>query len=484
MSAGNYVCAGVDTYCTLMSKFIDTMPGFFDDEQLKQMMAESINSFLFSFGTGINYKSKKLSKNHVKKFLESNETVITRPFMSETKMLWDSGGFQIANGALYTKDMPGFIDLYYNLIAGHKDKYTNAFILDLPPGPGSADIFENYEQVEDINRLSYQKAAALPQDVKDKIIYIHHFRSPALYDTWMKFLDEGLADGYNYFGTGGIVASMSTDTKIPIIIYAVPLTSILNYALKKGIKEFKFHVLGGANFRDVFCHKLFEHHVKVVHDIDLTITYDSSAIFKGLAIGRYVQVLDSHGNIMKMDLRSSALPMRFMDQNITNEDNVYRICNDLAEKYGLTKLNKVDHPIYCPTTGTLNRIVHMYLICHIFKMYRTVEQMSEDMVQKVYPIWQSDPGEFNKQCTDFTAKLNQGKRSAKLKAKSALWTSLDFLTKLDEEKARDIVVKFMDGDDIQFKSNSTIDSLTEETPLRSQPKQKRITSDNICSFED
>lgn len=485
MNAGNYVCAGVDTYVTLMSKFIDTTPGFFDDEQLKEMMNASINSFLFSFGTGINYKSKKLSKNHVKKFLENNEACITRPFMSDTKMLWDSGGFQIANGAMYTKDMPNFIDLYYDLINQHKTKYTNAFILDLPPGPGSADIFNNYDEVEAINRLSYQKCAALPQDVKDKVIYIHHFRSPALYDTWMKFLDEGLADGYNYFGTGGIVASMSSDIKIPIIIYAVPLTSILNYALKKKMKSFKFHVLGGANFRDVFCHKLFEHHVKVVHDIDLTITYDSSAIFKGLAIGRYVQVLDKNNNIMKMDLRSNSLPMRFRDENITHEDNVYKICNALAKKHGFALLNKVDHPIYDKETGSLNRSVHMYLIGHIFQMYRYVEQASEQMVEAVYPLWEKDPAEFNANCIDFTAKLNQGKKSAKLKAKSSLWTSLDFLSKLDEEKAKDVVNKFMTGDDIKFKSNSTISTFGDDSePLRHIPKAKKITSKTIGSFED
>jgi len=459
-AAGNYVCAGVDTFLQLMERFIDTQPGFFDDAKLNNMLHNSINSFLYSFGTGVNYKSKRLSKNHVAKFINCVDRINVRPFMANTKMYWDSGGFQIANGGLYTKDMPSFINLYYDLIAQERQKYTNAFILDLPPGPGSKEIFTSYQEVENINRLSYQRAQQLPQDVKDKIIYIHHFRTPELFSSYMKFLNEGLADGYSYYGTGGIVAGMASDVRIPIIIYAIPLACILKYAKDKGLKKVKFHVLGGANFRDVFCHQMFERHVKEYHGIDLTITYDSSAIFKGLAIGRYVQTFTPWDEIVKMDIRSKNLPLRFRQHNITVEDNVYKICNEMAEKYNFKPLNKTDNPIYDPVTNTLARDVHMYLISYVFTMFHRVEELSRTIVDEAYNAykefsddeWNGD-WQFNDICYKFTRLVNQGKATTKQRKKSTLFDTLKFLEKLDMDKCEQIVADHMSGDDISFKEN-------------------------------
>lgn len=452
--AGNYVCAGVDTFLQLMENFIDNNPGYFDEKQLNDMLHNSINSFLYSFGTGVNYKSKKLSKNHVAKFIDCMERVIAKPFMKDINMYWDSGGFQIANGGLYTKDMPGFIDLYYDLLKDHKEKYTYSFILDLPPGPGSVEIFNNYKEIEEINRQSYQKAQELPQEVKDKIIYIHHFRTPNLFKIYSKFLEEGLADGYNYYGTGGIVANMASDVRIPIIIYAIPLACILNYAKKNNLKDIKFHVLGGANFRDVFCHQLFEKHVKEFHGINLTITYDSSAIFKALAIGRYVQTFTQWNEVVKMDIRSKNLPLRFRDEGITVEDNVYKICNEMAELYNFKPLNKKDNPIYNVEKNTLSRDVHMYLISYIFTTFHKVEQLSKQVADEAYEYYKdSEDGDwkFNDVCCKFTRLLNQGKGTTKQRKKSSLYNTLKFLEELDLDWCENLVNKFMRGDDIKFK---------------------------------
>lgn len=459
-SAGNYVCAGADTFVELMERFIDNNPGYFTYKQLNVMLHNSINSFLYSFGTGVNYKTKRLPKNHIKNFIKETDILSTHPMLDNCNIYWDSGGFQIANGALKTENMNSFIDIYYDLLKTRKDKYTHAFILDLPPGPGSSEIFNSYQEVEDINRISYIKAQNLPKDVKNKIIYIHHFRTPELFNTWMRFMDEGLADGYTYYGTGGIVANLASDIRIPIIIYAIPLACLLYYAKKNNINKIKFHVLGGANFRDVFCHQMFERHIKEYHNIDLTITYDSSQIFKGLAIGRYVQTFTKFNEIVKMDIRSKNLPLRFRSNDITVEDNVYKLCKSMSDIYGFKELSKNNNPIYDSSTNSLSRDIHMYLTCYVLNMYHQVEQMSLNIVNEAYDAYKNSSKDgwdegwyFNDICKKYTRLLNQGNLSTKARKKSSLFNTLKFLERLDIDECKNIVCNLLSGDDIKFKTS-------------------------------
>jgi len=463
--SGQYVVAGVDTFVDLISNYIDKhdTSAHFNDETYATFLDNTINKYLFSYGTGLSYKNKKISKNHSEKIAKSINKIIKRPFMKDTKLYIDSGGFQVSMGAIDTKDMPLFIDNYHKFLVEQKDNYSWAFCLDLPPGPGSEDIFESYEQVEELNRSSYQAFANQPTDVKKKGIYIHHFRSPSLYKTWSKFLfEENLGDGYEYYGTGGIVANLSSDINIPVIIYTIPLSSILRYVKEQGRKSFKFHILGGANFADVFYHKLFTYHIKKVHDIDIDITYDSSAIFKGLAIGRYIPVLKNNGDLAKMDLKSNALYLQF-DQ-CTISEKTYEVLNDLAETYNFKSVNGNSDPIYDllprgrSDTTTFSRTIHMYLMSHILSIYRKIELLAESFIVDNYPLYESGQiQEFDAACIDFTRKLNQGKATKKQKAKTySLYKSLNILTNLDEEYNEYLVNKFMAGSDNSLMSGSGI----------------------------
>ena len=174
--SGQYVVAGVDTFVDLISKFIDKHDKgtHFDDVTYARFLANTINKYLFSYGTGLSYKTKKISKNHSEKIAKSVSKIVSRPFMKETELYMDSGGFQVSMGAIAAADMPWFIKQYHQFLNDEKDKYSWAFCLDLPPGPGSEDIFESYDQIESLNRLSYETLAQQPLDVKKKGIYIHH----------------------------------------------------------------------------------------------------------------------------------------------------------------------------------------------------------------------------------------------------------------------------------------------------------------------
>jgi len=463
---GNYIVAGGDCFVSLLGCFIDKHGGsdYLDDEKVRNFLHHSIDRYLYSFGTGLNYKTKKISPKHAEKIAREVEKITSRAFMKNSRLYIDSGGFQVAMGAVEVKDMPAFITTYHKFIQENHNNFSYAFSLDLPPGPSNATkIFESYQQIEDLNRLSYTTSAAMPQEIKDKMIYIHHFRTPSLYDTWSKFLwEENLADGFINFATGGIVANMSTDLTIPIIIYAIPLSEILKYAIEKGMRSFNFHVLGGANFIDVFYHKLFAHHIKMVHNVDVKITYDSSALFKGLAIGRFIPVFRSDGTLFKMDLRSNNLHLRF-DGSRTVADMVYVLLNDIADHYGFKRLNAIEHPIYEPSTGTFNRAVHMYLICYMLRIYRYLELVSEDFIAEVYPLFeQGHQQEFDNHCYKLAQRFNQGKNTKKQKAKiSSIYRSLQILTDLDRDYNRHLIHKFMSSDDIAMMSNGGIPKFEE-----------------------
>jgi len=451
--SGNYIVAGADCFVSLLGNFIDKYDGdkFFDDPKVKNFLTNSIDRYLYSFGTGLSYKTKKMSPKHSEKIAREVGKIVSRPFMSDAKLYIDSGGFQVAMGAVEAKDMPNFIKSYHEFIEGNHDKFSYAFSLDLPPGPSSASsIFESYNQIEELNRLSYQTSKNLPQNIKDKMIYIHHFRTPSLYDTWSKFLwDENMAEGFTNFATGGIVANLATDMTIPVIIYSIPLSEILKYAIDKGMTSFNFHVLGGANYVDVFYHKLFSHHIKMVHGVDVKITYDSSAIFKALAIGRFIPVFKEDGTLIKMDLKSNNLHLRFDGMN-TVRDTVYILLNDIADHYGFTRLNPEEHPIYDPVTNTLTRSVHMYLICYMLRMYRYLELISDKFINEVYPLFQEGKlQDFDDKCYALAQLFNQGKNTKKQKAKIAsIYRSLQILTNLDREYNKHLIHKFMSNDDI------------------------------------
>ena len=448
---GNYVIAGGDTICSLYTNFFEKYNNdqIFDEQKFKTFLCNNINRFLYSYGTGLSYVTQKISDKHSERISKTVNTIKSSTFMNNSHLYMDSGGFQVANGAVKTEDMPRFVDMYIQFLHDNINLYNKAFSLDLPPGPFSS-VFSSYSQMEELNRLSYTKFSQLPQEIKDKILYVHHFRTPTLNNTWSKFLwEEDLADGIKNFSVGGIVANNSTDICIPVIIYALPLADIVLYCKQKGLRSFDFHVLGGANYIDIFYHNLFSHHIKKVHDIDVRITYDSSGIFKGLAVGRFMPVFKSDGILYKMDLRSPTLHMKF-DMEKSIQDVTYEKINSIASKYGMKEINPVDHPIYDIQRDTFNRSVHMYLMMCIMRLYRELEFYCKNYINDIYPLYENGMIEqFEDACADIASRLNEGKLTKKIKAKScSICKSLDILTNLDRQYNAFLIEKFMANDDI------------------------------------
>ena len=444
----NYVLAGVDTFAALVNRFLKSHPGYFNDEQIDLCLSRSVDKFLFSYGTALNYKTKKIANNYSGKISKLIHTFIEFPFMQGTSLYIDSGGFQVSMGAVESKDIPKFIDLYYQFLADYHKEFKYAFILDIPPGPGT-DTFQSYDQVYQLNKLSYTKAQELPEEAKQKIIYIHHFRTPQIYSIWKKLLfEDDLGTGYNYYATGGLVAYGSSDITIPAVLYSIPLSSIVQYAKKEGLKSFKFHVLGGANFIDVFYHKIFAKHVLERHDIDIQITYDSSSIFKGVFGARYIATFKSDGTLERMSLKSNALHLKF-EGDETVEDHLYKDLNRVATIHGLAQLSSKNEPVYVDETGTLSKQVATYLMLYVFQLYKDIEDLSDKIIDDLYPLYINNKiPEFDSAIKKVTQAFNKGKLTKKQKSKStSIYNTLQILDRLDEDYSEHFINKFTSTDD-------------------------------------
>ena len=458
--ASNYVSCGVETIVDIFSNYFEKLPnGCISEQGVSDFLKLSSDKFLSSYGAGLNYKTKKIAKNHKDNFVEVLKKAKGQKFFKDAKLYVDSGGFQIANGALETKDIPEYIDMYYSSIMENKDLIDHAFLLDLPVGQQNKHLFTSYEQVHQLNEISYSKCREIiPADIrKDKMIYVHHFRTPQTLKIWNDFLwNKGYAEGYDYLSVGGLVANMASGHTMPILIIALPLINIISYLKKQNKKSFKFHILGGAQFSEVFLYFLYKKHIKKCHDVDIDITYDSSMIFKGLSRGRICYLFHKTGILDQCAIKSNGLHLKFDDRTLG--EKLYHDFDVIANLGGFTKITNESNPIYDTTTNTFDLTVQVYLFLHCLHLYKQIEDFCQKTVDDIYYLYENNvQDQFYIKCLDALRKLSKGRTTEKQKIKvGAIWKTLDLMKQLDIEKADHFVEKYMSGDDINNFGEDTL----------------------------
>ncbi len=455
MSESNYVLAGFETLLTYYSNFcLRDKQGNWDNHYTPELHANLLKTcchgFLHSFGQ--NFTGKKTYKNYVDSEGKVFQDCIDSGIFKGNRLIADSGGFQISCGKIEKFESEILIELYHEFLIKYVKVFDRAFILDVPPGPG-CKVFNNFDDVYDYNNQTYNLAKNLPKESRDKIIYIHHFRTPKLWEIYTDILNqEGMFESFKHFGTGGLVANMSGDT-MPYIIYILPLIPILKKVKDSGQKEVSFHILGGATYRDVFFYEIFQKIVKEEHDIDLTLTYDSSGPFKSLLRGRSMQLL--HKNIVyKTDMRSISIRNRLHD-NYRTIDIIREKVNDMSERFGLKKVDMKE--LYCEKVNSFPDYIRSYLVLLTLLEYANVQTMLKQKANEIYPIYQSgDLEEFSRQCSQVTQNLNNGKITRKQKSKTnSLINSVEMLINLDEEHCKYIVNKYLAKDEFINLDNKT-----------------------------
>jgi len=452
MSDSNYVLAGFETMATYVKNFsIKNMQDNWDDnftpDIMSNFLSETCHGFLHSFGQ--NFTGKKKYDKYVAKEAALFRDCRSLGIFDNCNFIVDSGGFQASIGRIDEHETENLIQLYHQFLREEHDCIDKAFILDLPPGPG-CKLFKNFDDIFYGNERTYNMARQLPKEVRDKVIYIHHFRTPKLWDIYTEL------DAFTHFGTGGIVANMSSDTAIPCIIYVLPLIPVLKKAIAAGRKELDFHILGGANFRDIFFYEIFQKVVKETHDVELRISYDSSGVFKGLMRGRTIHILDNDKIIRKVDLRTACLDKRFHPNTTTSvTDIIEDRINNMSDRYNLKRLKTFE--IYNKVTGTFPDDFRLYAACLVLRTYADTQLLLRQKASEVFPIYQSgDLEEFNKQCGLVTQNVNQGKITRKQKAKThSLVNSIKMLIDLDEDYCKYIVNKHLAKDEFSDLDHTT-----------------------------
>jgi hypothetical protein len=454
MTGCGYVCAGFETLAEILDSFITKSKEFDDNfsrEILNNFFLSTCDKFLHSFGSGFG------GRKNYSKYGEQEATLFKRcrdyGFLDNCVFVTDSGGFQASIGLLDKRETELLHKIYYEFVEVHKDVYDRAFILDIPPGPGCR-IFDSFDDVYKMNEKSYIEASNLPDDVREKIVYIHHFRTPKLWEIYTKILDENnLFDKFKYHATGGIVANMASDTGIPCIIYVLPLIPLINRAKKFNRKKLYFHILGGANYRDILFYELFTIHVQKLHGIDLEITYDSSGIFKGLMIGRLLPFLED-GKVKRLDIRSSSLEMRHKEEKKVID--VYRELLQELCKFGFKDI-KIEEA-YSSETGTFFERVRIYSMLYMLYTYSDIQSFLKKEAAGCYELYEHKDFEgFNRRASELVSDMNDGKITKKQTSKSnSILKSIEMLTDLDEDFCKYIVNKFLSKDEFTDLTGETL----------------------------
>ncbi len=454
MANSGYVLAGFETLATIVDNFILGKRGRWNDNftrpQISEFLAKSCAGYLHSYGQNFAKKKKygKYNETEANMYRKCRDMGI----FDGCKLIADSGGFQISMGRLTRRESDLLMVMYYEWLEQYHDVLDKAFILDIPPGPG-CEIFHCFDDVYELNLQSYERAKNLNDELRKKMIYIHHFRTPKLWEIYTRILRENeMFPEFEYHGTGGIVANMSSDMMIPVIIYVLPIIPLLNEAKKYGRNYLNFHILGGANFRDMFFYEFFKIVVKQHHNIDLNITYDSSGIYKQVMHARYIHVPGEAGNIEKMDIKSNNLKMQLHKNKTgvvgdTVEDRFQELLNECSDTHGFKHVS-VDG-VYDDQTKTFHEDVKTYSILYTLGRYSEIEDQMKEYVKQLYPLYeQGELSEFYRQCSAVTKMINQGKLTKKQKTKThSISRSLDMLVSLDEDYCKFLVNKFLAKDE-------------------------------------
>lgn len=472
----SFVSAALPSLRTHIHHAMIDNPDHFTNESINAFFKDNVNKFLTSIGVVIkklppNPESRKeiINKGRMNYSLVSKykarylDRFRDAKFLDGCEMIIDSAGYSVQQPDFFDlSEIKPFIDVYHNdFLLKEYDRFSYAFMLDIAPGSFHCP-FTSYENMNELADYSYNMSYQLPEYVRNKMLFVKHFRTPSINAIYDKLLKK-YGDGFNNFATGGLVSFSRSKNVPPQNMYAVPLIQILDHALKVGLKKFRFHVLGGSEWKEIIGHKFFEKHVKEVFDIDMEITYDSSTIFQTLCMGRYTFFPDHESkSIRKLSLRGDKLESNSENSDRKKEviqnnyDTFCRLINDSVCKYGMKGMTAGEDPIYVSYDNEtdklfsgnfsgdishghskLSRLVYAYGMFQILHLFKVVDEWCKEWVEELYPLYKAgDVNEFNKNIDRIIILLNGGKiinKNMNTKAKS-IHNSLKLIDEFKENK--------------------------------------------------
>lgn len=455
MTKSSFILAGFEAFGRIVTNFVmgkkpDRWNKNFTYSDLSQYFNSTITGFLHSYGE--DYAIRKNLKTYGKSQMKMIKRFLDTGLFKDIDVYLDSGGYQISTGKLDRYYSEALLENYYDFVVEANDLFDHSFILDVSPGQNCV-MFDCFEDVYEKNLQSYQEATQLPEEIRSKMIYVHHFRTPKLSQIYNRILyDHEMYQYFNHFACGGIVSNMASDLKIPCLVYILPLIPLLKETVRHGRNYLNFHILGGASYRDVLFYELFKEVVRRYHNIELKITYDSSGIFRQIFVARYIHAIDDLGNINKMNIKSDNLHRNFYD-NVTIQEVLNQNLNKMAREFNFREID-IMNGIY--DEKTMHEDVKVYTMLYIFSLYSELTTNFRRWAVDVLDTYESgDQETFTDKCLEQTVRAAQGRYSSKVRYKTySIGRSIDMLRDLDEDQCNHLIKKYLAPDEFTYLDKS------------------------------
>lgn len=445
MKPGNFVCAGLPSISSHINSVLKYQSQHLNPEQCNDFLVSNCDKFLSSVGIAIG--KGRINSKVISRYQKMFNKFLSYKFLKNCEIFIDSAGYQFQSGKIFKEDTVLWMDLYHDFLEKNEKDFAYAFLFDPVPG-ATGTVLSSYQEMEKFNVLSYTKASNLSEKLRDKMFYIHHFRTPQIRRLFKKLInDYKFADNFRNFSTGGLV-SFGGQGRFPVVMYTIPLTDIIEYVKKRGLKKFRYHVLGATEFKDIIFHRIIEYHVKKVHNIDINITYDSSTVHQSLMMARYIYVMDENSNLCKLSLRGEHLKLKWRNSGLTHEEVLFNLIHTISDDYNFPRLDSVKDPVY-PTGSVLHQTHYVYGIFLILKAFNEINDWATKIIEEIYPFYESnDHLRFSRKMEKTMIQLNGGKPTKGVDSRTiAIFNSLKLIESLDIDYCDHLVKTYFAGDE-------------------------------------
>ncbi len=200
---------------------------------------------------------------------------------TNVKLFVDSGGFSIIAGEVPPHLINRCIETYHYALEHSQDAFDYIFSLDIPFN-AKHPSFNTRAKIEGFNRHSLQESIKVLKkhpELKEKFLFIYHFKTPEHYEIWQNLYSElDLGKYIKHRAIGGMV-SLKQKAGIDFAPFIATAYQCLNDYIKSTIygQEFRLHFLGinvkYDRFVIAFIEKLFQRYLG--EEIPVNFTYDT-----------------------------------------------------------------------------------------------------------------------------------------------------------------------------------------------------------------
>lgn len=447
----HFVCAKVDGLVTDIRLTNERFPGYLNDEGVGKFIEAACPRFLLSIGSVMS-KNKPADTKMFEKFMRLAITVRNTPYLQGTELLIDNGGFQIQQGYLSADAIPSFVHQYYDLLQCSRLPVDGYFTLDI--APGKENVFESEKQLSFLNNMSYSLASRLPDNIRNKMLYVEHFRTLELIRVWEGLHKKGYHECFDNFGTGGLASAGRLNAQ-PCVDYVIPMVRALHDARERGLTRFRYHVFGSSSLHYLLFHSMFEHHIRKVHGMSVEITCDSTIIFSRFCRSYSLPVIDLQTKSLHPIVLKPAVLNEITPFGLTTLNAFVSLANALLMPYGIRELEPKYGTIYQPRKykgeykDSLTKLAYTYGIFLYLNSFYVVEQWCREAVPHLYHLYELGKKEqFLDETTRLLVQISETPLTAR-KYKNIqmmatrIFNSLHMLTRLDWDYSIFVVDRFL-----------------------------------------